>query len=449
MNRNKVVNLVIAGVFASGFLLSGCAPVTVSSTPDGANVYYKNSDKLVGSTPAKVMLYANAREVVVRKDGYFSKTVLLSPVGKENIDVELDPRERVLVLSHPTGAELFVEGQEKRVGKTPYLLDYDKPYRSFEVRSPGYVSKIFDVPEDPEGNLVIDLEREQSIMVVSNPKKVEVYDKDGQRLGVTPLAIPATEDCVLELRKEGYYALEVPVGPDTESPFMVELDREPIIIVYSEPEDATVVYRGVTLGKTPYRHLVQEDMDLEISADRHYTQHVTIAPDSPRKVHVMLEPKPYITVQSSPAGAELYRSGGVELIGETPLEILVEKDTAFEMHKPGFAIKPFMLSAESSSTVTVPLEQSVASLEKTVRIESDPVGAKVYRPGGAELIGTTPLEQRVRFERTFELQLDGYETKIVTIAPDSSDSVVFALAKNESMENVTISDPLLNTPSSF
>ena len=89
MNRNKVVNLVIAGVFASGFLLSGCAPVTVSSTPDGANVYYKNSDKLVGSTPAKVMLYANSREVVVRKDGYFSKTVLLSPVGKENIDLTL------------------------------------------------------------------------------------------------------------------------------------------------------------------------------------------------------------------------------------------------------------------------------------------------------------------------------------------------------------------------
>ena len=449
MNRKNVLNLMVAGILASGFLLSGCAPVTVSSTPDDANVFYKNSNKLIGSTPAKVTLYANSRAVVVRKDGYFSKTVILSPVGKESIEVELQRREKVLVLSHPPGAELYVEGQGKKVGRTPYLLDYDKPYRTFEVRSVGYVSQTLVVPEDPEGNLVLELEREPTIMLVSKPKNVEVYDRDGQKLGVTPLAVPAIEDCMLELRKEGYYPLEVPIGAETESPYVVALEREPIIIVYSVPEDAIVVHRGVTLGKTPYRHLVQEDMDLEISVNRHYTKKITIAPDSPRKINVMLDPKPYITVKSFPSDAELYRSGGVELIGKTPVEILVEKDTALEMHKPGYAIKPFMLSADSSREVTVPLVQSVASLEKTILIESDPAGAKVFRPGGAELIGTTPLEQRVRFERTFELQLDGYETKIVTIASDSSDSVVFALAKNESIENVTISDPLLNTPSSF
>jgi len=84
-----------------------------------------------------------------------------------------------------------------------------------------------------------------------------------------------------------------------------------------------------------------------------------------------------------------------------------------------------------------------------VTIESEPSGAKVYRPGGAEFIGTTPLKQQVRGERTFELQLEGYKTKIITVAPDSADSIVFALARDESARNVTVSDPLLNTPSSF
>jgi len=447
MKNRIVLNLLIAGALASGFLLSGCAPVTVGSSTEGASVYYKKSDKLIGSAPVRVTLYANSREVIVRKDGYFSKTVLLSPVGPENISVELKKRDKVLILSHPAGAELFVKGN--RVGKTPYRLDYDKSYRTFEVRSPGYAPYTLDVPSDPEGNLVVELEREPSIMVMSKPKNVEVYDADGQRLGITPVAVPAVESCMLELRKEGYYPLEVTIDTETESPYVVELEREPIIIVYSDPEDAVVIHRGVTMGKTPFRHLVEKDMILEISSDRHYTKQITIAPDSPRKVYVKLDPKPYITVNSSPANAELYRSGGVELVGTTPIEILVEKDTALEIHKSGFAIKPFILSADSSSEVTVPLVRTAASLEKVVRIDSNPSGAKVYRPGGAELIGTTPLEQPVRFERTFELHKPGYVTKIVTVAPDSSDNVVFALAEDGSMENVTLSDPLLNTPSSF
>jgi len=375
--------------------------------------------------------------------------VLLSPIGPEQIDVELERRERVLLLSRPTGAELFIKGQEQRVGKTPYRVDYGRPYREFEVRSPGYIPQIYTIPEDPEGDLVVKLERAPTVMVVSKPKNVEIYDMDGKKLGTTPLAVTAVKAGLIELRKDGYYAKEVAIGPETVSPFVVELGREPIIIVYSEPEDASVMHRGVVLGKTPYRRLVKEDMELVISANRHYSKTITIASDSPRQVNVALDPKPYIMVKSNPPNAELYRSGGVELLGTTPIEVLVEKDAAFEMHKEGFDIKPFMLSADSNHEVTVPMVQSLGSLEKTILIDSDPSGAAVYRPGGAELIGQTPLEQRVRGERTFELQLAGFKTKIVTVAPDSAHNVVFALAKDESARNVTTSDPLLNTPSSF
>jgi len=449
MKSKPIKNLLIATSLLAAFFMEGCAPVTVSSIPNDANLYYKSNDKLIGTTPSKVTLYANAREVVVRKEGYFSKTVLLSPVGSETIAVKLKRRGEVLLLSVPSGAELFVDGQDKKVGRTPYLIDYDKPYRTFDVRSIGYANQTYTLPEDPEGNLVVRLEREASVIVTSNPKRADVYNKDGQKLGMTPLAVPAVKDEVIELRKEGYYALEVSVGPETKSPFIVELEREPIIIVYSEPENAVIVHRGVTLGKTPFRQLVKEDMDIEVSVDRYYSKHITVAPDSPRQVTIKLDPKPYITVKSNPGGGELYRSGGVELIGKMPVEILVEKAASLEVHKPGYDIKQFMLSPDSNREVTVPLVQSLASLEKTILIDSKPSGALVYRPGGAELIGKTPLEQRVRSERTLELQLKGFKTKIVTVAPDSANNIVFALAKDESAGNVTISDPLLNTPSSF
>ncbi len=447
----KMKNMFVTGVSAAlalAFTMTGCAPVSMSSTPKGAQVYYKDSEKMIGTTPIKVNLIASNKELVVRKKGYFSKTVVLSPIDPKSVNVVLDRRDKVLLLSKPSGAELFVEGIG-RVGRTPFRLDYDKPYRTFQVEAEGYAMQLFTIPEDPEGDVVIDLERNDAVVVESNPKNADVFLVGGGKLGTTPLAIPAVEKRFLELRKEGYYTKSFTLSTETESPCMIRMEREPYVIVDSVPEDAEVIHRGVTIGKTPFRKLVTSEMELEIRADRHYSKNITIAPDSPRQVNVELESKPYVTIRSNPANAQLYRSGGVELLGTTPVEVLIERDTALEIHKPGYEIKPFTLSSESSREVLVPLRESIGVKEKVVLIDSKPSGALVYRPGGAELIGKTPLEQHLSNERTFELQLAGFKTKIVTVAPDSADSVVFALARDESARNVTVSDPLLNTPSSF
>lgn len=448
MKKQMINKAWMAGALLIAFLFTGCAPVTISSNPSGASVYYKDNDELIGTTPLTVNLVANNKEMVVRKSGYFSKSLTLSPIDPDNIRIELNKCDRILLMSEPEGVELYVEGVG-RIGQTPYRLDYDEPYRTFQIKAPGYATQTFTIPEDPEGHVMINMERDDLVTVVSKPRNAVVFDDEGNVLGPTPLAIDATYKKSYELRKEGYYSTEFSVDENSASPMVVELKREPIIIVYSEPEGAIVVHRGVTLGQTPFRQLVEDDMEIEIRADRYYAETVTIAPDSPKQVSVALKPKPYVTIESKPAGAQLYRSGGVELLGTTPVEILVEKDTAFEMHKAGYDIKAFMLSPESSTEVTVPLNQSVGVYEKTVIIDSEPSGAMVYRPGGAELIGQTPLEQRLRGERTLELQLNGFETKIITVTPDSADNVVFALARDESARNVTVSDPLLNTPSSF
>ncbi len=449
MNRNNLIRVILSAGLAMAFTaLTGCAPVTLSSKPSGADVFDKKSDKHIGTTPLKVNLVANEQELVVRKDGYFSKTVVLSPIDPKNIEVELNVRDKVLILSTPKGADLYVEGVG-RVGRTPYHLDYEKPYRSFLVKAAGYDTQLFTVPEDPEGHVLIDLVRGNTVTVKSDPANASIVSEAGEVLGMTPLAIPATDSHTYIIRKEGYYEQKFSVDEDTESPYTVKLEREPIVIVESEPENAVVVHRGVMLGQTPFRQLVEGDMELSLELNRYYTKKITISPSSPRNVKVQLEKQPYVTINSIPPGGTLYRDGGVEKVGETPVEILIEKDIALEMHLKGYKVKSFTLSPESDRSVSVPMEKDVGIVEKTITIDSDPSGALVYRPGGAELIGKTPLKQRISSERTYELQKKGYETKIVTVAPDSQDNVVFALAKDESAGNVTVSDPLLNTPSSF
>jgi len=448
MKLNRIATWSSVIFLASAFVLTGCAPVTVSSIPPNAAVYAKHKDKLLGTTPITINMVALDKELVLRKEGYFSKTVVLSSIDPVNTTVKLKRRNYVLIITEPVGAELHVEGVG-RIGVTPYKMNYDQPYRTFRVKAAGYGTQTFTMPEDPENHVVINLAREELVQLVTKPKNAEVFDLNANHLGSTPLSIPGGEERTYEIRKDGYYPLQVTVNKDTENPFIVELEREPVVLVQSEPSGALIEYRGVLLGKTPFRHLVKEEMDIVIKADRYYDKEISLSPDSPRVVDIELAPKPFVLISSDPEGATLYRSGGVEVVGTTPVEVLIEKDTAFELQMDGYDTKPFLLSPDSTSSVTVPLAESIAALEKTILIDSTPSGAEVYRPGGAELIGTTPFEQRVRGERSFELHLEGYTTKIVTVATDSADSIVFALARDESARNVTVSDPLLNTPSSF
>lgn len=451
MNKNALARLFVFSGLAIGFLMAGCAPVTVTSLPQGANVYLKGSDRLVGQAPVTVNLFAADKDVIVRKHGYFSKTVHLSPLDPESVLVVLEPRENVLLLSNPERAEVFVKGEKTALGFTPYEIDYGKPYRTFELRAGGYESETVTVPEEPEDNITVELERKPYITIESRPKRVNIFNAEGAPLGMTPVKVTVLEEMELEARKDGYYSKKFNVDSASEGDFIVELEREPVILIYSEPEDAIVYQRGVVVGRTPYRKLVEKETEFELKLDRHYPKTIYVDSDSPRQIQVKLEEKPYIIVDSEPSGADLYRAGGVELIGATPAELLIEEVTALELQLRDYDTKTFSLSPNSQRNVTVPLQKATGkgSAVATVVVDSFPSGAQVYRPGGAERLGVTPLEQRIGAEKTLELQLEGYKNKIVTIAPDSPERVVFELDKDGAAGDVIIRDPLLNTPASF
>ena len=101
--------------------------MTISSSPGDAQVYLKTSDKLIGTTPVKVNLVANEKELVVRKSGFFSKTVVLSPIDPKNVTVELSRRDRVLVLS-PRPATVSDEFKTNLPRPRPAGVEYSEPF---------------------------------------------------------------------------------------------------------------------------------------------------------------------------------------------------------------------------------------------------------------------------------------------------------------------------------
>jgi hypothetical protein len=180
MNKRTVLKLFLAIGMTTVVGLTGCAPVTISSTPANATVYYKESGKRIGTTPLTLNLFANDKNLVVRKDGFFSQSVTLSTIDPESVSVSLRCRSNVLLVSSPCGADLYVGS--RRVGKTPHFIDYGKPYRSFVVRAPGYITQTVEIPNDPSGNVVVKLERESNNSIIfalakdESAGNVSIYD---------------------------------------------------------------------------------------------------------------------------------------------------------------------------------------------------------------------------------------------------------------------------------
>ncbi|MCF7849066.1 MAG: PEGA domain-containing protein [Kiritimatiellales bacterium] len=448
MRTKLFVKAVAVAVVSVAFISVGCAPVTISSTPAGAEVYDKGTGELVGETPTKVNIYHSGRKVLVKKPGYFAKTVDVKSNSPKSVSVDMTPMDRLILTSQPSGAEIYVPGQDRPVGRTPFELSQTGV--SYELRLSGYKNKMVSVPSDPERNVRVELQREPTVMLSSKPGGAMV-SQSGKFLGETPLAVEAAGTVALDIRKAGYNAKKITLGPKSAAQTTVVLDREPSVIIYSKPANAVVSLNGRVVGKTPFSYLATEQATFEVKADKFYPAKVTVSSKSPSRVDAVLKPMPYVTIDSAPTGANLFRLGGVEQVGTTPVSILIATDTMLELRKPGYEVKTFALSSASEKNVKVTLVKNAVSKVKSVTVNSKPSGAKIYRPGGAELLGTTPLKQTVPAEKTLELQLKGYVTKIVTVSPESPETVTFKLEKEEKKGpgDIVIGDPLLNTPTSF
>ena len=116
--------------------LTGCKSVTVNSRPGGTSA--RSDGQSLEGNPVKVDVNLfKGKKVTLSKSGYASKTVNVTFDSPSTINVSLD--REFNVKSNPSGASIFVDGEE--VGKTPEeaVAMNDSGSTILEVRKKGWL----------------------------------------------------------------------------------------------------------------------------------------------------------------------------------------------------------------------------------------------------------------------------------------------------------------------
>ena len=330
--------------------ICSCAPVTVDTIPTGAAVYSADGQTQLGTTPYNTSIFVSDKNFTVRKDRYFDEPVNLNFDSARNVELKLSPTP-VLVYSKPD-AQIYPAGSETAIGKTPMKISvYDKE-RTYTLKAADYYDQDIKVGIDSTDPTVVKMVRRPIVTLSAAPAGVEVYE-NGSLVGAAPVRQEILTSRTFELRKAGYFTKSLTLTGAPPYEVAVELKPFPVITVAATPADAQIYRAGAAAGKAPFQLAVGEKTVLEVRADRYYPQSVTLTPESPAQINVALKAMPYVTINSEPAGAELFIDG--KSAGIAPVELLIEKDTVVELRKEGFVTKTATLTG-ADKQVAVTLE---------------------------------------------------------------------------------------------
>ena len=167
---------------------------------------------------------------------------------------------------------------------------------------------------------------------------------------------PATTLDLPEYRLDGFRPRVVLISRTT--PRLVRIELDPVSFVTLRGPSGAVVYRaGGTepLGKVPHTIEINGDALFEVRKEGCYASNIAVAPGSPSEIDVILEEIPYKTIVTTPSGAEIYRLGGIEKLGESPYTTIVDGERIFEIKKKGFQTSVIGMGADSPARLNVPL----------------------------------------------------------------------------------------------
>ncbi|MCC7299542.1 MAG: PEGA domain-containing protein [Verrucomicrobia bacterium] len=337
-----VISLILA--------ICGCAPVTIDSVPPGAAVYKVGEESQIGTTPFDTSIFVSDKNYMLKKERYFEEPVKLNFDSPRKVEAKLRPTP-VLVYSKPD-AEIYAAGSDKLIARTPSKVNVgDKPI-TYTLKAADYYDQDISVGLESIDPTVVTLKRRPIVTISAAPEGVEVYE-NGKLIGPAPVREEILTTRTFELRKAGYFTQ---VGTLTGAPpyeVRVTLRAFPVITVSATPANAQFYRAGALIGASPIKLSVGEKTDIEVRSDRFYTQSVSLTPDSPALVDVSLKAMPYVMINSEPAGAEVLIAG--KSVGTTPVEQLIEKDTAIELKKDGFVTRTATLTG-ADKQVTIVLE---------------------------------------------------------------------------------------------
>lgn len=235
---------------------------------------------------------------------------------------------------------------------------------------------------------------------------------------------------------EGYHPLTAPLTVTREDSQTLALVLRPLpglVTITSEPEGASVLIDGETVGVTPLAGLAVEagEHTLEIRAERYlpFTAPLTVTGRNlPQQLSTGLAPAwAELTLDSVPPGATVLVDG--EAVAETPATVeILQGERQLMLQKPAYA------GWDQTLEVVAGQAQDLGSIELQpanglLALSSRPGGANVTVDG--EFRGQTPLEVELTPGRDHRINLSrpGYRRYNASIAMEagSSDSLAVEL----------------------
>ncbi len=353
-------NRLVLGVAGAALLvLSGCSTFRITSMP-AADIY--EAGEKIGRTPYSFNLVSGKQTFVLKRHGYVEEEVVVTALDSKRTHVDLQWVGRTRIDSQPPGAEVRRLEDAELIGTTPCSMHLARPERVI-LRLKGYESVEYDLT--PNESYVVELKPKagfksafyKDIMFTSEQGSVEIYDRvAGERVGVTPVKLNLEAGVALEYRMSGHKPKQVLISRT--APPRVVIELEPYASVTLIGPEGAEVYRagGVEkLGELPHAVSLDGVALFEIKKEGFRDLSLAVAPDSPKRLRVELEEIPYKTIVSEPLGAAVYRLGGIEKLGETPYETVVDGERIFEIKKKGFVPLTLGLGPDSPKSTKVPL----------------------------------------------------------------------------------------------
>ena len=218
------------------------AEVTLSSSPDGANILV--DDKILGVTPATVEVLQGERTLALSKPGYKQWQSALSV--EAGIDQALD--EVMLVKSDgtvsitttPAGANVTIN--ERYQGQSPLsvVLPPGQAYQVLLTRA-GYEPETRRINVEPEQDVALNVNLDPVVGVIRlrvTPEDSELF-VDGKSMGppVERLTLTASRHTI-EVRKPGFatYVTEVTPQPGLSQQLLITLQTEEEAKIASIPQ---------------------------------------------------------------------------------------------------------------------------------------------------------------------------------------------------------------------
>lgn len=139
--RSRLMNIVLEEQEDRSFTLPAPQPMygsmQINSSPKGAEILIDSV--LIGETPYYATeLLAKKHVVIIRKEGYqdYIDTIKIEEAERSNIDIKMSDILTATINSHPSGAELVING--KPYGTTPYTGELSTGDYRIQLTHQGY-----------------------------------------------------------------------------------------------------------------------------------------------------------------------------------------------------------------------------------------------------------------------------------------------------------------------